>query len=78
MSVRSPKDDEEQKKARLAISLGKGKTIAEFIRYISDEEIDSELIEAIQNRIKFASESGETIDIHALVTGMLAVQGKWI
>ena len=58
--------------------MGKGKTIKEFIQFISDEEIDDELIEAIKNRIKFASESDETIDVHELITGMLAVQGKWI
>ena len=78
MSVRNPKDDEEELKARLAIALGKGKTIKEFIQFISDEEIDDELIEAIKNRIKFASESDEAIDVHELITGMLAVQGKWI
>ena len=58
--------------------MGKGKTIKEFIQFISDEEIDDELIEAIKNRIKFASESDEAIDVHELITGMLAVQGKWI
>ncbi|MBT4069838.1 MAG: hypothetical protein HOL72_06830 [Euryarchaeota archaeon] len=78
MSVRNPKDDEEELKARLAIAMGKGKTIKEFIQFISDEEIDDELIEAIKNRIKFASESDEAIDVHELITGMLAVQGKWI
>jgi hypothetical protein len=78
MSVRNPKDDEDELKARLAIAMGKGKTIKEFIQFISDEEIDDELIEAIKNRIKFASESDETIDVHELITGMLAVQGKWI
>jgi hypothetical protein len=78
MSVRNPKDDEEELKARLAIAMGKGKTIKEFIQFISDEEIDDELIEAIKNRIKFASESDESIDVHELITGMLAVQGKWI
>jgi hypothetical protein len=78
MSVRNPKDDEEELKARLAIAMGKGKTIKEFIQFISDDEIDDELVEAIKNRIKFASESDEAIDVHALITGMLAVQGKWI
>ena len=78
MSVRNPKDDEEELKARLAIAMGKGKTIKEFIQFVSDEEIDDELVEAIKNRIKFASESDETIDVHELITGMLAVQGKWI
>ncbi|MDG1546888.1 MAG: hypothetical protein P8Q55_05810 [Candidatus Poseidoniaceae archaeon] len=78
MSVRNPKDDEEELKARLAIAMGKGKTIKEFIQFISDEEIDDELIEAIKNRIKFASESDEALDVHELITGMLAVQGKWI
>ncbi|MCS5532935.1 MAG: hypothetical protein NZ736_01595 [Candidatus Poseidoniaceae archaeon] len=78
MSVRNPKDDEEELKARLAIALGKGKTIKEFIQFISDEEIDDELVEAIKNRLKFASERDETIDVHALITGMLAIQGKWI
>ena len=78
MSVRNPKDDEDELKARLAIAMGKGKTRKEFIQFISDEEIDDELIEAIKNRIKFASESDETIDVHELITGMLAVQGKWI
>ena len=78
MSVRNPKDDEEELKARLAIAMGKGKTIKEFIQFVSDEEIDDELIEAIKNRIKFASESDEALDVHELITGMLAVQGKWI
>jgi divalent metal cation (Fe/Co/Zn/Cd) transporter len=78
MSVRNPKDDEEELKARLAIAMGKGKTIKEFIQFITDDEIDDELVEAIKNRIKFASESDEVIDVHELITGMLAVQGKWI
>lgn len=78
MSVRNPKDDEEELKARLAIAMGKGKTIKEFIQFITDDEIDDELVEAIKNRIKFASESDEELDVHALITGMLAVQGKWI
>jgi hypothetical protein len=78
MSVRNPKDDEEELKARLAIAMGKGKTIKEFIQFITDDEIDDELVEAIKNRIKFASESDEAIDVHELITGMLAVQGKWI
>ena len=78
MSVRNPKDDEEELKARLAIAMGKGKTIKEFIQFITDDEIDDELVEVIKNRIKFASESDEELDVHALITGMLAVQGKWI
>jgi thymidine phosphorylase len=78
MSVRNPKDEDEEQKARLAIALGRGKTIEEFIRFISDEEVDEQLIDAIKNRLRFASESGEEIDVHALITGMLAVQSKWV
>jgi len=73
-SVRAPKDDEERRKAILAVALGMGRSIEDVIGEIIGEIADEALILAIKNRIQFAQEAEETIDFTSLVEGIIELQ----
>ena len=65
-------------KAHIAIQQGKGISIAQAIKTLIGEEPDADMVKAIENRLTHASALGESIDIKALIPGMLAVQEKWV
>ena len=67
MTARSPKDDEEHFKALLALLHGRGRSIAEVIEELTGEAPSEETVEAVKNRLQMAQESGEQVDIVAVV-----------
>ncbi|MEZ8001057.1 MAG: hypothetical protein QMC65_02655 [Candidatus Poseidoniaceae archaeon] len=75
--VRKPKDDAEKQRARIAISQGKGTSLADFIEDILSVKPEEEFVDAVQNRIELAHEQDESIDITALINEMAAMQTQW-
>jgi hypothetical protein len=75
--VRKPKDDAEKQRARIAISQGKGTSLADFIEDILSVKPEEEFVDAVQNRIELAHEQDESIDITALINEMAAMQNQW-
>ena len=73
-NVRTPKDDEECRKARIAVALGMGRSLSDAVEEILGEEPDEAFLEAVRNRIHFAQESEEMVDFNALVEQMKALQ----
>jgi hypothetical protein len=75
--VRKPKDDAEKQRARIAISQGKGTSLADFIEDILSVKPEEEFVDAVQNRIELAHEQDESIDITALIKEMAEIQDQW-
>ena len=77
MSVRAPKDDEEARRARLKVALGGGRSIADVIEELTGEAPSEDTVEAVKNRLQMAQESGEQVDILAVVQGMNDLASQW-
>ena len=76
-NVRKPKDDAEKQRARIAISQGKGTSVADFIEDTLGTIPENEFVKAVQNRIELAHTQEESIDITALINEMAAIQNQW-
>lgn len=76
-NVRKPKDDAEKQRARIAISQGKGTSLADFIEDTLGTIPEKEFVKAVQNRIELAHTQEESIDITALINEMAAIQNQW-
>jgi hypothetical protein len=77
MTVRTPKDDEEHVKALLAIMNGRGRSIADVIEELTGEVPSEETVEAVKNRLTMAQESGEDVDILAIVQSLSDLATQW-
>ena len=77
MTVRTPKDDEEHVKALLAIMNGRGRSIADVIEELTGEVPSEETVEAVKNRLQMAKESGEDVDIVAIVRSLNDLADQW-
>ena len=77
-SIRAPKDEDEQRKANLAVALGMGRSLDDVVGEIIGEIPDEALLMAIKNRIQFAQEAEETIDFTALVQGIIELQNEHV
>jgi len=75
--VREPKDEEELAKARLAILHGKGQSIEQVIANIIRDKPNTELVEAVTSRIKFAQENEEVLNLEELIQSLVTMQEKW-
>ena len=77
MTARGPKDDEERFKALLAVLNGRGRSIADVIEELTGETRSEETVEAVKNRLQMAQESGEQVDILAVVQAMNDLASQW-
>jgi len=77
MTARAPKDDEEHWKALLAVALGRGRSIADVIQQLTGEAPSEETVDAVRNRLEFAQENGESVDILDVVRAVTAMQEAW-
>ena len=77
MSARGPKDEDEHFKALLAILNGRGRSIADVIEELTGETPTEETVEAVKNRLQMAQESGEDVDIVAVVRSLNDLAEQW-
>ena len=77
MSARGPKDEDEHFKALLAILNGRGRSIADVIEELTGETPSEETVEAVKNRLQMAQESGEDVDIVAVVRSLNDLAEQW-
>ena len=77
MTARGPKDDEERFKALLAVLNGRGRSIADVIEELTGETPSEETVEAVKNRLQMAQESGEQVDIVAVVQSISDLAEQW-
>ena len=77
MSARGPKDEDEHFKALLAILNGRGRRIADVVEELTGETPSEETVEAVKNRLQMAKESGEDVDIVAIVRSLNDLADQW-
>ena len=77
MTARGPKDDEERFKALLALMQGRGRSIADVIEELTGEVPSEDTVEAVKNRLQMAQDSGEHVDILAVVRAMNDLASQW-
>jgi hypothetical protein len=77
-NVRSPRDDEEELKAHIAILRGQSKSLKEVLTDMLDEEPSDDLVEAVENRILLAQEQEESINLEKIVESIQKMQSCWV
>ncbi len=77
MTARGPKDEEERFKALLAVMNGRGRSIADVVEELTGETPSEETVEAVLNRLQMAQESGEQVDILAIVQSLNDLADQW-
>ena len=77
MTARGPKDDEERFKALLALMHGRGRSIADVIEELTGEVPSEDTVEAVKNRLQMAQDSGEHVNILAVVQAMNDLASQW-
>ena len=77
-NVRSPRDDEEELKAHIAILRGQSKSLKEVLTEMMDEEPSDDLVQAVENRILLAQEHEETIDLEKILESIQKMQSCWV
>ncbi len=77
LTARSPHDLDEHMKALAALQAGRGRSIADVIEEITGETPSEETVEAVLNRLRMAQESGEDVDIAALVQSISDFVDQW-
>ena len=77
MTARGPKDDEERFKALLALMQGRGRSIADVIQELTGEVPSEDTVEAVKNRLQMAQDSGEHVNILAVVQAMNDLASQW-
>ncbi len=77
-NVRSPRDDEEELKAHIAILRGQSKSLKEVLTEMMDEEPSDDLVQAVENRILLAQERDEAIDLGKIIESIQKMQSCWV
>ncbi|MEC8680976.1 MAG: hypothetical protein VXY14_02800 [Candidatus Thermoplasmatota archaeon] len=77
MTARGPKDEEERFKALLAVLNGRGRSVADVIEELTGEAPSEETVEAVVTRLQMAQESGENVDIVAIVQSLSDLAEQW-
>ena len=77
-NVRSPRDDEEELKAHIAILRGQSKSLKEVLADMLDEDPSEDLVKAVENRILLAQEQEESIDLSKIVESIQTMPSSWV
>ena len=77
-NVRSPRDDEEELKAHIAILRGQSKSLKEVLTEMMDEEPSDDVVQAVENRILLAQERDEAIDLGKIIESIQTMQSCWV
>ena len=77
-NVRSPRDDEEELKAHIAILRGQSKSLKEVLIEMMDEEPSDDLVQAVENRILLAQERDEAINLEKIIESIQKMQSCWV
>ena len=77
-NVRSPRDDEEELKAHIAILRGQSKSLKEVLTEMMDEEPSDDLVQVVENRILLAQERDEAIDLEKIIESIQKMQSCWV
>ncbi len=75
-NVRTPKDDEECRKARIAVALGMGRSLSDVVEELLGEAPEEAFLDAVRNRIEFAHETNEVLDFKVLIDRMIELQNE--
>ncbi|MAW22692.1 MAG: hypothetical protein CMA16_04525 [Euryarchaeota archaeon] len=77
-NVRSPRDDEEELKAQIAILRGQSKSLKDVLTDILGEEPSEDFVQAVENNILLAQEREESIDLNKIIDSIKTLQSCWI
>ena len=77
-NVRSPRDDEEELKAQIAILRGQSKSLKDVLTDILDEKPSEDFVQAVENNILLAQEREESIDLNKIIDSIKTLQSCWI
>jgi hypothetical protein len=56
---------------------GRGRSIADVVEELTGETPSEETVEAVKNRLQMAKESGEDVDIVAIVRSLNDLADQW-
>jgi hypothetical protein len=65
--ARQPDDETELNKIRMAIAMGAGISVTEFLNRLLGHEPDASLVETVTMKLEQAKADGEPVDIEAYV-----------
>lgn len=74
--ARQPEDEDERNKIRMAIAMGAGISVAEFLNRLLGHEPDASLVESVTMKLEQAKDDEEPIDIEAYVKQLTDWQSK--
>lgn len=77
-NVRSPRDDEEELKAQIAILRGQSKSLKDVLTDILNEEPSEDFVHAVENNILLAQEREESIDLNKIIQSIKSLQSCWV
>ena len=77
-NVRSPRDDEEELKAQIAILRGQSKSLKDVLTDILNEEPSEDFVHAVENYILLAQEREESIDLNKIIQSIKTLQSCWV
>ena len=77
-NARSPRDDEEELKAHIAILRGQSKSLKEVLTEMMDDEPSDDLVQSVENRILLAQEQEEAIDLENIIESIQKMQSCWV
>ena len=77
-NVRSPRDDEEELKAQIAILRGQSKSLKDVLTDILNEEPSEDFVDAVENNILLAQEREESIDLNKIIQSIKTLQSCWV
>ena len=74
--ARQPEDEDERNKIRMAIAMGAGISVAEFLNRLLGHEPDASLVETVTMKLEQVKDDEEPVDIEAYVKQLTDWQSK--